>query len=78
MVLDGNSNTQPQAFNASVPYGQVIEGCLRYYAAGLAGSGVVHEFLATNAEDHWMTLQWLEVWDYQLVSGNGGGGGGTG
>ncbi|KIM29252.1 hypothetical protein M408DRAFT_121432 [Serendipita vermifera MAFF 305830] len=73
VTIDGNANSQPQQFNASLGYpNRVIESCLRYYAGGLSrGSGQQHEFLATNAENHWMTLQWLEVWDYELTSGGG-------
>jgi len=74
VTLDGNANSQPQAFNASLAYPfKVVESCLRYYAGGLSRGGAQHEFLATNAEDHWMTLQWLEIWDYELV-GDGSGG----
>jgi hypothetical protein len=65
--IDGNSNSQPQIYNASIPWGgKLIESCLRYHEAGLS-RGTQHEILVTNAQPHWITLGWLEVWDYELV-----------
>jgi hypothetical protein len=70
--IDGNANSQPQIYNASVPWGgNIIEGCLRYHEAGLS-KGTQHEILVTNAESHWITLSWLEVWDYELVDQGSG------
>jgi hypothetical protein len=72
--IDSNANSQPQIYNASIPWGgKVIESCLRYHEAGLS-TGTQHEVLVTNAESHWITLSWLEVWDYELVNDQGTGG----
>lgn len=81
--LDANANTQPVEYNASVPWQQVIEGCLRYFASGLSaknadGTPADHEVLVTNSQDHWMTANWLEVWSYELTEDSSSGSGGTG
>ncbi|KAG8817686.1 hypothetical protein FRC17_011129 [Serendipita sp. 399] len=77
IALDAGANSQPLLLNASVPFTQAIARCLRYYTGGL-GSQSRHEILITNNEDRkWLTLHWLEIWDFELVASPGAGGGGA-
>ncbi|KAG8815591.1 hypothetical protein FRC18_001429 [Serendipita sp. 400] len=76
--LDGGANSQPVQLNASVPFTQVVARCLRYYSGGLStqisdsGSQIEHEILITNSQDKkWLTIHWLEMWDFQLVESTG-------
>ena len=86
LTAGGNANSQPAEYNASIPWQKVVEECLRYFVSGLptknaAGNPAEHEFLATSSQQgHWVTANWLEVWNYELVEGasSGGGGGGCG
>ncbi|KAG8800931.1 hypothetical protein FRC20_002698 [Serendipita sp. 405] len=79
IIIDGTANSQPLEYNASVPYQQVVQGCLRGYAGGLS-TQTQHEILISNNQDQkWLTMNWLEIWDHELEesSGSGGGSGST-
>ncbi|KAG8808225.1 hypothetical protein FRC17_004049, partial [Serendipita sp. 399] len=83
LLLDGTANTQPVEYNASVPYQQIIQGCLRGYAGGLSKSGNHEVSITNNQEQSWLTMNWLEIWDLELVQEQqaqaaGGGGSGSG